>query len=277
MKDLIGAHRRVDGRGRSAVLEQIRDGHVRPGDHRATRTRSTRQFFEANRDLPLSVVRAEACAAHTRMLQEFDALPEVDRRGRGVVRRVRGAVHYAEHLPRLRRVGGRAARARDRPVEPTVADTPTPRGHGWHVRPHPPRPPRHRRGGAVAVPPGRGRVRPDRPAVDEGRSAGQPPAEDRYLMTVIATRRNPRFTRVAHRGGREGPTYTRGHAARPADETAERRPVLHHGRRRHARDLQLEGSRGRVRRWRTSSRRRGPGYDLAAFEAHAPTSARRHA
>ena len=48
------------------------------------------------------------------------------------------------------------------------------------------------------VPPGRGRVRPDRPAVAEGHRSVSP-AEDRYLMTVIATAANPAVLRQSHR------------------------------------------------------------------------------
>ncbi|WP_246074722.1 nicotinate-nucleotide adenylyltransferase [Marihabitans asiaticum] len=49
------------------------------------------------------------------------------------------------------------------------------------------------------------------------------PAEDRYLMTVVATASNPRFTVSRVDIDREGPTYTIDtlrdlHAARPEDE-----------------------------------------------------------
>ena len=42
------------------------------------------------------------------------------------------------------------------------------------------------------------------------------PAEHRYLMTVIATAANPRFTVSRVDIDRDGPTYTDRHAARPA-------------------------------------------------------------
>ena len=42
------------------------------------------------------------------------------------------------------------------------------------------------------------------------------PAEHRYLMTVIATASNPRFTVSRVDIDRDGPTYTDRHAARPA-------------------------------------------------------------
>jgi hypothetical protein len=59
-----------------------------------------RQCFEANRDMPLPIVRAECFAAHTRMLQELDALPELD--GEAVEWFTESADrHYAEHQPRL--------------------------------------------------------------------------------------------------------------------------------------------------------------------------------
>ena len=48
------------------------------------------------------------------------------------------------------------------------------RDHGWHVRPHPPWPPRRRQRGRRPVRAGRGRVRADRPAVAEDRARGQP-------------------------------------------------------------------------------------------------------
>lgn len=59
-----------------------------------------RQCFEANRDVPLPIVRAECFAAHTRILQELDALPELDFEAEEWF--VESADrHYAEHQPRL--------------------------------------------------------------------------------------------------------------------------------------------------------------------------------
>src|SRR5712692_8821644 len=63
-------------------------------------------------------------------------------------------------------VGGRVAGTLT--GEPTQA----PGCHGRHVRPDPPRTPGHGRGRVVEVRAGRGRVRADRPAVDEGGTPG---------------------------------------------------------------------------------------------------------
>ena len=58
-------------------------------------------FYEANRDLPLSVVRAELWSARTRMLSEFNAPPEVTPLAEEWFMES-GPKHYEEHLPRLR-------------------------------------------------------------------------------------------------------------------------------------------------------------------------------
>lgn len=60
-----------------------------------------RQFYEANRDLPLSVIRAECAASRNRMLLEWNALPEITPEADEWFRES-GSMHYAEHLPRLR-------------------------------------------------------------------------------------------------------------------------------------------------------------------------------
>ena len=59
-----------------------------------------RQCFEANRDVPLPIVRAECFAAHTRILQELDALPELDSEAEEWFSESADR-HYAEHQPRL--------------------------------------------------------------------------------------------------------------------------------------------------------------------------------
>src|SRR3954469_20521254 len=80
------------------------------------------------------------------------------------------------------------------------------RHHGRHLRPDPQRASRHRRRGPLAVRPRRGRVRPDGAAVAE---AGRgDPTEDRYLMTVIPTASNPRFSVSRIEIDEPGPTYT---------------------------------------------------------------------
>ena len=74
------------------------------------------------------------------------------------------------------------------------------------------------------------------------------PAEDRYLMTVIATASNPRFHVSRVDIDRDGPTYTvdtlRDLRARVRPEG---RAVLHHRRRRAGEDPVLEGHRPDVR------------------------------
>jgi hypothetical protein len=60
-----------------------------------------KEFYEANRDLPLPVVRAEAFAARNRMLAEMNALGEVTPEAEEWFEES-GSRHYAEHLPRLR-------------------------------------------------------------------------------------------------------------------------------------------------------------------------------
>jgi hypothetical protein len=60
-----------------------------------------KEFYEANRDLPLPVVRAEAFAARNRMLMEMNALGEVTPEAEEWFEES-GSRHYAEHLPRLR-------------------------------------------------------------------------------------------------------------------------------------------------------------------------------
>jgi hypothetical protein len=60
-----------------------------------------RQFFEATRDLPISVVKAEGAASRNRMLVEWNELPDISPEADEWFREA-GPEHYAEHLPRLR-------------------------------------------------------------------------------------------------------------------------------------------------------------------------------
>jgi hypothetical protein len=64
-----------------------------------------KQFYQANKDLPLSVVRAECWSARNRMLEEWNALPELipDAEEWFVES---GPNHYAEHVERLRAWAG---------------------------------------------------------------------------------------------------------------------------------------------------------------------------
>jgi hypothetical protein len=81
------------------VLEQLRMGTYvnRPIDVDGMNQR----FLEANRELPLAIVRAEAWSARTRMLIEMNLQAEVSTTAEEWFVES-GAEHYAEHLPRLR-------------------------------------------------------------------------------------------------------------------------------------------------------------------------------
>jgi hypothetical protein len=81
------------------VLERIRFGTYRPEEIDVDAM--NKEFYEAMRDVPFPVVRAQAIAARTRMLRAWLSLaedsPEADRWiGKS------GPEHDAEHLPRLR-------------------------------------------------------------------------------------------------------------------------------------------------------------------------------
>lgn len=98
VKDLIG---HVGGWLSEAgvVLEQIRMGTY--ADRDLDVDAMNRELYEANRDLPPSVVRAECFSARNRMLHELEMLPEVTPKAEEWFRES-GARHYAEHLGRLR-------------------------------------------------------------------------------------------------------------------------------------------------------------------------------
>ncbi len=80
------------------VFERIRMGTYT--DERLDVDAMNREFYETNRDLPLSTVRAECWAARTRMLQAFDPLAEVTPEAEEWFVED-GPNHIAEHLPRL--------------------------------------------------------------------------------------------------------------------------------------------------------------------------------
>jgi nicotinate-nucleotide adenylyltransferase len=97
------------------------------------------------------------------------------------------------------------------------------------------------------------------------------PAEDRYLMTVIATASNPRFSVSRIEVEREGPTYTIDTLAelRKADPDAELFFIT-------GADAMLE-----ILQWKDREEvlaqahfiaATRPGYDIARFEKEAPTS-----
>ena len=82
----------------SNMLERMRFGTYAP-DARDTDDLN-KEFFEANRDLPLDVVRAECHSARTRILQEWDALPQLTTEAVEWFEES-AAKHCAEHQPRL--------------------------------------------------------------------------------------------------------------------------------------------------------------------------------
>ena len=67
------------------------------------------------------------------------------------------------------------------------------------------------------------------------------PSEHRYLMTVIATASNPRFTVSRVDIDRDGPTYTIDTLRELKKRAPRRRPLLHHRRGRLGANSQLEG------------------------------------
>jgi len=81
-------------------LERIRMGTYQRERHDVEAM--NREFYEANRDLPLSTVRAELWSARNRLLQEFDLLQEPDQTAEEWFVES-GSDHYAEHLSRLQR------------------------------------------------------------------------------------------------------------------------------------------------------------------------------
>jgi nicotinate-nucleotide adenylyltransferase len=190
-----------------AVLEQIRWGTRYDG--RVNVDEMNRRFYEANKDLPLAVVKAELWAARTRMITEFGSLADGSP-GADQWFRESGAEHYREHLPRLEewvkelRPGGH--------VE-SVAEGRAPRRarrlgvmggtfdpiHYGHLVTAEEALHQFDLDEVVFVPTGQPWMKSDR--------AVSPP-EDRYLMTVIATASNPRFSVSRIEVDREGPTYT---------------------------------------------------------------------
>jgi hypothetical protein len=98
VKDLL-AHLACWCSEAARVFQRMRVGTYRP--RTVDVGEWNRRFHEANRDLPISVVRAELCAARNRMLAEFNELPDPSSEAVEWFRES-GALHYAEHLPRLR-------------------------------------------------------------------------------------------------------------------------------------------------------------------------------
>lgn len=90
------------------VLEQIRMRTF--AGKRVDVDAMNQEFYEANKDLPLFVVRAECWSARNRMLEEWNALPEISPDAEEWFVES-GSNHYAEHVDRLREwVGDLTAR-----------------------------------------------------------------------------------------------------------------------------------------------------------------------
>lgn len=98
VKDLL-AHLACWCSEAARAFQRMRVGTYRP--QRIDVDAWNQRFYEAHRGLPPSVVRAELCASRTRMLAEFNDLPELSPEAVEWFRES-GALHYAEHLPRLR-------------------------------------------------------------------------------------------------------------------------------------------------------------------------------
>jgi hypothetical protein len=81
------------------IFEQLRYDTYRKADLGVDAM--NQKFYEANKDLPLSLVRAEAWAARTRMLTAFNDLREVTPLAEEWFVES-GVEHDREHLPRLR-------------------------------------------------------------------------------------------------------------------------------------------------------------------------------
>jgi nicotinate-nucleotide adenylyltransferase len=101
---------------------------------------------------------------------------------------------------------------------------------------------------------------------------GVSPAEDRYLMTVIATASNPLFRVSRMEVDRDGPTFTVDTLRGLKDEMGEKTDLFFIT----GADAMLEilqwkdpGELFELAHFIAATR---PGYDIAAFDAHAPTS-----
>lgn len=81
------------------MLEQIRWGTYQPRNLDVDAM--NQQFYEANKDLPWPLVRAECWSGRTRMLVECNKLEELTSEAESWFVES-GPQHYDEHLPRLR-------------------------------------------------------------------------------------------------------------------------------------------------------------------------------
>ena len=104
-----------------AVLERIRFGTYRPGE--IDIETMNRTFYDAWRDVPFPVVRAQGVAARNRMLRAWRSLPEASPEADRWIAKA-GPDHYAEHLPRLREWVHELAGEPHRATSPRVLDIP---------------------------------------------------------------------------------------------------------------------------------------------------------
>jgi hypothetical protein len=81
------------------VLERIRFGTYHPEE--IDIDAMNQAFYDALRDVPFAVVRAQGIASRNRMLRAWRSLPEVSLEADRWIGKA-GPDHYAEHLPRLR-------------------------------------------------------------------------------------------------------------------------------------------------------------------------------
>jgi hypothetical protein len=81
------------------VLERIRFGTYHPEE--IDIDAMNQAFYDALRDIPFAVVRAQGIAARNRMLRAWRSLPEVSPEADRWIGKA-GPDQYAEHLPRLR-------------------------------------------------------------------------------------------------------------------------------------------------------------------------------
>jgi hypothetical protein len=103
VKDLLG-HLAAWMAEAACQLERVREGTYE--DQSLDVDAMNAEFYEANKDLPVGVVRAELHAARTRMLTELDALSEVTTDAEEWFVES-GVKHYGEHLPQLTDWAGR--------------------------------------------------------------------------------------------------------------------------------------------------------------------------
>ena len=95
----------------SVALTQLGSGTYRPSE--LDIDAKNEEILEALRALSVPEVRAQASAAHTRMLQEMERLTDLSPDAVEWIEKA-GARHYEEHLPRLRAWANDLARVAER-------------------------------------------------------------------------------------------------------------------------------------------------------------------